>query len=609
METGQVCYDRAAMTKHFARTIALLALAGSLSGQAPNDPGRRAQDAVLRALPRLQSSAAEFVNKRACLSCHHNVLPIVTLVTARQNGLGIDQSTLSRVEEKTFRELRSATALDDAIQGINFKDPTPNDSYLLMAAQFAGIPRSLPSEIYARRLLSWQHDGHWLTSDFRPPHSSSLFTATATAIFAIRAWSPPELNSEQERALQRTRRWLASTRPLSTEDAAFRLMGLVWTDADYRELGEARATLLNMQARNGGWPQLSGYEADAYSTGEALYALSESGMAGNSPSWQKGAEFLLSSQAPDGTWRVHTRMLSPAEVSPPYFSTGFPYGKDEFISYAGTSWAVLALLRRSHVTPIKFNVVPPAANPDGAAGWIRTALFGTTGELQVLLEHGLDPNSRTANGSTLLMMAAASADKVRLLLTRGAKADSPATSGADVMTVAAGYRHSRDAMELLLKAGAEITESSLETASRVGDVTVVKFLLAHGADPAASALAEAVTFGHADVVDTLIRAGADASITEPSGVNLLHWATITNRTAVIPLLAKAKVPINDKDMAGFTPLMYAATLDFGETETLRALLKAGANREVKNDAGLTALEQAKSLKHALQASVLASNSR
>jgi len=35
--------------------------------------------AVERALPMLQKSAATFVEKRACFSCHHNGLAIMTL--------------------------------------------------------------------------------------------------------------------------------------------------------------------------------------------------------------------------------------------------------------------------------------------------------------------------------------------------------------------------------------------------------------------------------------------------------------------------------------------------------------------------------------------------
>ncbi len=37
-------------------------------------------------------------------------------------------------------------------------------------------------------------------------------------------------------------------------------------------------------------------------------------------------------------------MISPADVSPPYFTTGFPYKKDEYLSYAASCWATMALL-------------------------------------------------------------------------------------------------------------------------------------------------------------------------------------------------------------------------------------------------------------------------
>jgi Ankyrin repeats (3 copies) len=68
-----------------------------------------------------------------------------------------------------------------------------------------------------------------------------------------------------------------------------------------------------------------------------------------------------------------------------------------------------------------------------------------------------------------------------------------------------------------------------------------------------------VTFNHPDVVQALATQGADVSITESTGVNLLHWATITNRPTVIRILVKAGVPLNDVDGFGYTTLMYAAT--------------------------------------------------
>ena len=106
------------------------------------------------------------------------------------------------------------------------------------------------------------------------------------------------------------------------------------------------------------------------------------------------------------------------------------------------------------------------------------------------------------------------------------------------------------------------------------------------------------------LMEALIQAGAKTDIVERTGVNLLHWAAITNRADVVPELAKAGVDINAIDEHGYTPLMYAATIDFGDTATLRALIAAGADRRIKNGAGRTALQQARRLGHAQLANAL-----
>jgi ankyrin repeat protein len=521
------------------------------------------RQAVDRALPPLEHSTATFVAKRACVSCHHNILSILTFQMARERGVKIDPALINAVEAKTFRPLRGPLAFDDAVQAVTLNDPTPNDSYLLMAAHASGLAPDLTTAVYARRLVQWQRDGHWVTSDFRPPHSSSMFTATATAVRAISLYMPDKA------CILRARRWLLRTRPASTEDAAFRLLGLVWAGAAANEIDAARGDLLAMRKPTGGWPQLPGYQPDAYSTGESLFALHEAG----TPIAGADLKFLISTQAADGTWRVRTRMLSPAQVSPPYFPTGFPYEKDEYLSYAGSSWGVIALLA---ALPKTTSAAPPVIrNAETAPTWVRTALFGSPRELTTLLDKGLNPNSKTANGTTLLMMAVNDsendAEKVRILLARGANP----SSGA--LTVAAASRGTASAIRLLLEAGAPIKDKPLLFAAMTGDLENVKLLLAHGADPSSAALAQAVTFGYPEIVRTLITAGAPANLTESSGINLLHWAAIANRPEVIPALVAAGVSINAKDEFGFTPLMYAATIDFGDSRTATALLKAGAD--------------------------------
>ncbi len=79
--------------------------------------------------------------------------------------------------------------------------------------------------------------------------------------------------------------------------------------------------------------------SDAYATGEALYALHAGGVSNQSEAYRKGAAYLLRTQLEDGTWLVRSRGFG----FQPYFETGFPHGRDQFISAAATSWAGMAL--------------------------------------------------------------------------------------------------------------------------------------------------------------------------------------------------------------------------------------------------------------------------
>jgi N-acyl-D-amino-acid deacylase len=65
-------------------------------------------------------------------------------------------------------------------------------------------------------------------------------------------------------------------------------------------------------------------------------------------SYQKGIKYLLDSQKEDGAWIVTTRSR-PLQV---FFDNGDPGGKSQFISFAATNWAVLALLE----------TIPPAVS-------------------------------------------------------------------------------------------------------------------------------------------------------------------------------------------------------------------------------------------------------
>ena len=63
------------------------------------------------------------------------------------------------------------------------------------------------------------------------------------------------------------------------------------------------------------------------------------GMGSLDPAIERGLRFLLATQLEDGTWHVRRR----AFPFQPTMNSGFPHGRDSWISAAATSWAVLAL--------------------------------------------------------------------------------------------------------------------------------------------------------------------------------------------------------------------------------------------------------------------------
>jgi squalene cyclase len=140
--------------------------------------------------------------------------------------------------------------------------------------------------------------------------------------------------------VKRAQAWLATAKPYTTEDAAMQVLGLAWSQAATEPLRHAAKGLLSKQQPDGGWGQLPGLESDAYATGQAMVALKTSGILSDSdPAGQRAQAFLLRTQLEDGSWLVRSRS-NPFQT---YKESGFPHGKNQWISAAGTSWAVWAL--------------------------------------------------------------------------------------------------------------------------------------------------------------------------------------------------------------------------------------------------------------------------
>src|SRR5262249_29321038 len=152
---------------------------------------------------------------------------------------------------------------------------------------------------------------------------------------ALQAFAPPTRRAEFDAAVDRGRAWLARTSASTTEERAFKLLGLSWAHAADADAQRAARDLLAAQRDDGGWAQGPKMTSDAYATGQALVALRESGSAdlGSQP-YRRGVEYLLRTQFEDGSWFVESHAV-PIQ---PYFDSGFPYGINQWISAAATAW-------------------------------------------------------------------------------------------------------------------------------------------------------------------------------------------------------------------------------------------------------------------------------
>jgi ankyrin repeat protein len=589
--------------------------------------------ASARAIKLIQHSQSVWYKKQTCSSCHHALIPEIPINLAREKGVALDESIAQATTQKSFAFLKD---LDAAVQGYNFIDVF-FDGWSLVSAHLAGVPPSLSTSAYAQAIASHQRpDGSWSTTDARPPQAHSRFTTTAICAQAIQHYLPAQLNDEKRARVRRARGWLASSKPRTTEDRAFQVLGLRWTGADEGVRREAAAKLLTEQRPDGGWGQLPGMESDAYATGEVLFALREGiGEVTTSEAYQRGLRFLLGSQQPDGSWKVSTRLHPPAPVSPPYFDAEFPYGRDQFISMMGTTWAVTALLQALPPAPqseggIDRRLVPDVA-PSDKAVWINVSLNGSVTELRRLLADsggGLKPDASTAGGTTALMLAGRDIEKVRLLIERGANVNARASTGVTPLIVAAKYYGNSETVRLLLQKGARpnadngvevrYNATALFLAVAAGDIESAGALLNAGARLGdkttvigvfkVSPFNFSVFGGDSNVVKYLVSRGADPNEVDDDRISVLQWATLTNQVEVLDSLLARGAKVNHVDSYGMTPLLYAASIDFGDTEIMRMLIAAGADLNVKNKQGQTAVELARTYRHQSMAEVLAAKS-
>ncbi len=295
--------------------------------------------AVAKALPLIRKGSAGHMEKRTCFACHHQALPILALTTARSRGLAVQEEEIG----KHLRFIRDFldTNRDNYLKGRGQGGQVDTAGYALWTLEMGGWKPDATTAAVAEYLLLRDKDrDHWRAVSDRPPSEVSPFTTTYVAVRALQAFGTPEQKSRIDERLGTVRGWLARTPGGDTEDRVFRLWALKRAGAEEKDVEAAALELIKTQRPDGGWAQTDTRDSDAYATGTALVALEQAaGLAPAAPAFQRGVRYLLATQLADGTWHVRSRS-KPFQT---YFESGFPHGKDQFISLGATGWATTAL--------------------------------------------------------------------------------------------------------------------------------------------------------------------------------------------------------------------------------------------------------------------------
>ncbi|XP_046554206.1 putative ankyrin repeat protein RF_0381, partial [Haliotis rubra] len=233
------------------------------------------------------------------------------------------------------------------------------------------------------------------------------------------------------------------------------------------------------------------------------------------------------------------------------------------------------------------------------------------GELNIvkmLFEKGATMNMKASDGSTPLQSSCRGhPNVVSYLLKKGASVNQASTVTGDTALHIAAERESAECVDMLLKAGADVTvqnntgDTPLHRAAGWGSSECVDVLLKAGADvnvqdntgvtPLHGA-AEPTGRGSTECVDVLLKVGADVNVQNNTGDTPLLQATGQGSAECVDMLLKAGADVNVQNNAGDTPLHAAEAAMLGSEETVYVLLKSGADVNVQNNTGDTALHTA-----------------
>jgi hypothetical protein len=283
---------------------------------------------VEKALPFLEKEGLAWLENRKCIACHHGAYLIWSHREAARHGIAVDAKKLD-----AWTQHVSTLFLKDKPTHLEKKNGSVEATSILLARN--GYVKEPLDEAASTALAvlaksqqavgSWKFEGQ---AQKRPDAEGM----EATTLWALAVLGSADNTDEVGRKSRESAlAWLEKS-PVGTDNEAIAVRLVLAVQQGDKPAVQARVDeLVKRQNADGGWSWSKDYPSDSYATGQSLYALGLAGRTGSDPDVQKGWQYLLSTQKPDGSW--------------PGVSKKPGVKENPIILYWGSAWATIGLAR------------------------------------------------------------------------------------------------------------------------------------------------------------------------------------------------------------------------------------------------------------------------
>lgn len=312
----------------------------------------------------LQDRGETWKDSRQCASCHHVTFMTWAMQEAKRHAIEVDEELLKTANEWLFTEGDPGKVfVKPSSEEEDYSNPVSMVSLTAVLTESnnpnEAANRAKTARVFQSIAEAQQADGSWKPFFGRKPLSAprEALTLWLTNLTNLPN-QPDELRAIMAEPRRKAKEWL-KTHHEDTEShvEALRLWMLADDGTDAEAVASQIERLIKQQREDGGWSQSESRASDAYATGHVLYAFQQAKVDPSSETFRRGVDFLLKTQANDGSWRMISRENPPVlifavsavtrkpvkigEEPPPVAATR----NVEPISFVATAWSTVVLSR------------------------------------------------------------------------------------------------------------------------------------------------------------------------------------------------------------------------------------------------------------------------